>query len=98
MAVELRRSTDWAENSFISVAPQLERLGLSLPLGVPLDHTLAALLEEEALRESRQILAPIQYCSVVPSPLGEECMRDRQRELGKRLAGKALPGLFTDAG
>ncbi len=51
----------WAANSVISVAPQLDRLGLSLPPGIPLDGTLTTLLEEEALREGSQILAPVQY-------------------------------------
>ncbi|MEP6961809.1 MAG: methyltransferase domain-containing protein [Acidobacteriota bacterium] len=51
----------WIANTLISVAPRLAQLGLELPTGVIADHTLAARLEEEAVRIGSQILAPGQF-------------------------------------
>jgi len=41
--------------------PRLEGLGLTFPPGMPADHTLAELIEEESVRLGSQILAPAQF-------------------------------------
>jgi SAM-dependent methyltransferase len=51
----------WIAETLISVAPRLERLGLSLPPGVAADHKLAGRMEEEVVRLGSQILAPAQF-------------------------------------
>lgn len=51
----------WFANTLISIAPRLDQLGLPIPREVSLDHTLAALLEQEAMRIGSQILGPTQY-------------------------------------
>ncbi len=51
----------WAANTLISVIPRFEALGLTLPSGMPTDHTLAERMEEEAVRLGSQILAPTQF-------------------------------------
>ena len=51
----------WLANTLISLAPRLAQLGLSLPPGVAADHTLAARMEEEAVRLGSQLLAPAQF-------------------------------------
>jgi ubiquinone/menaquinone biosynthesis C-methylase UbiE len=51
----------WLANTLISVVPRLDALGLKLPEGVVPDRTLAARLEEEAIRSGSQIQIATQY-------------------------------------
>ncbi len=51
----------WVANTFISVIPRLEALGLKLPDGLPPNEMLAERLEEEAVRLDSQLLAPVQF-------------------------------------
>jgi ubiquinone/menaquinone biosynthesis C-methylase UbiE len=51
----------WITNTFISIAPRLEALGLTLPLGIPADQALSERMEEEAVRLGSQIIGPAQF-------------------------------------
>jgi ubiquinone/menaquinone biosynthesis C-methylase UbiE len=51
----------WVAATLMTVAPRLKQLGVQIPSDLSLDHTLAARLEEEAVRLGSQLLAPVQY-------------------------------------
>ncbi len=51
----------WVTNTLISVAPRLEGLGIALPEDFHPLETLAARMEEEAVRLGSQLLAPTQF-------------------------------------
>ena len=51
----------WICNTLISVAPRLGALGLTLPAGIIADQSLAARMEEQAVRLNSQLLAPAQF-------------------------------------
>jgi ubiquinone/menaquinone biosynthesis C-methylase UbiE len=51
----------WIASTLISVAPRLKQLGVEIPVDLPLDHTLAAILEKEAVASGSQINGPLQY-------------------------------------
>lgn len=51
----------WLATSLMSVAPKLERLGVTLPDGARFDETLAGRLEAAAVQSRSQLLGPIHY-------------------------------------
>ena len=59
----------WIASTLMSVAPRLELLGLSLPPGIVADDTLAGRIEEEAVRQGSQLLAPGQFGAWTRKPL-----------------------------
>ena len=62
----------WIASTVISVAPRLEALGLALPDGLAADHTMAPMIEEEAVRLQSQVLAPTQFGAWTRRPLGPD--------------------------
>ncbi|MER6526363.1 hypothetical protein [Streptomyces sp. NPDC001508] len=51
----------WIADSVRSLAPMLERTGLTLPAGLTADDTLPDLLEKAVQEQGSQIQGPVQY-------------------------------------
>ena len=51
----------WIANTLISVLPRLATLGITLPPDFVVDETLAARMEEEAIRSRSQLIGATQY-------------------------------------
>jgi SAM-dependent methyltransferase len=59
----------WIANTLLSVVPRMADLGLTPPVGIALDHTLAANLEEAVVTLGCQIIGPMHYGAWTRKPL-----------------------------
>ncbi len=59
----------WIANTLLSLVPRMADLGLTQPVGIALDHTLATKLEETVVALGCQITGPIQYGAWTRKPL-----------------------------